>query len=266
MTSTQVALLQLDNYGPWTVTPEPRREMHLQALQSRLFATVAEFVGSRGGYVFPTRYDNMVAVTNGLSSEELSTMQELVADRFPVTMSVSVATDTSPGAALSRATTALQEQGSAQSAERSAVLCEEEKESPAGTPSDVQIAHFDVVSATERYTDRLNAFDSYVAVDRTYRTLRSFLHDRHDALSFFVGGDNVVAVCPGLSEATFEAAIDHVRETVAVELRVGVGSGETARAAGSTAKEALEACRHRGTAVERGGNKAGPTAESVARR
>ncbi|MDL0139842.1 GTP cyclohydrolase IIa, partial [Halobacterium salinarum] len=26
MTNTQVTLVQLDNYGPWTVTPSPRRE------------------------------------------------------------------------------------------------------------------------------------------------------------------------------------------------------------------------------------------------
>lgn len=261
MTTTQVALLQLDNYGPWTVTPEPRREMHLQSVQSQLFGEVAQFVGTRGGYVFPARYDNMIAITNGLSTDELATMQEFVADRYPITMSVSVATDTSSGAALARATAALQDRGSAQSADRTAVLCGETRAPAARSPADVQIAHFDVVSATEKYTDRMSAFDSYVAVDRTYSTLRAYLYEQHDTLSFFVGGDNVIAVCPGLSEAAFEAALDHVHETIAVELRVGSGFGETACDAGLLAKDALEACRHRGT--ERDGNAVETVVESI---
>ncbi|HII51742.1 MAG TPA: GTP cyclohydrolase IIa, partial [Halobacteriales archaeon] len=27
MTNAQLTLIQIDNYGPWTVTPKPRREV-----------------------------------------------------------------------------------------------------------------------------------------------------------------------------------------------------------------------------------------------
>ena len=40
VTNAQLTLIQIDNYGPWTVTPEPRREVDLQTLQSRLYADV----------------------------------------------------------------------------------------------------------------------------------------------------------------------------------------------------------------------------------
>ena len=69
MTTTQVTLVQIDNYGPWTVTPEPRREMDLQTLQSRLFADIAEYLGHRDGYAFFTRFDNMITVTNGIGGD-----------------------------------------------------------------------------------------------------------------------------------------------------------------------------------------------------
>ena len=34
----QMTLIQIDNYGPWTVTPRPRTESDLQILQAELFA------------------------------------------------------------------------------------------------------------------------------------------------------------------------------------------------------------------------------------
>jgi hypothetical protein len=52
VTTTQVTLIQIDNYGPWTVTPEPRREVDLQTLQSRLYADISQLVGNRQGYTF----------------------------------------------------------------------------------------------------------------------------------------------------------------------------------------------------------------------
>ena len=45
-----VGLIQIDNYGPWTVTPEPRREVDLQTLQSRLYADLSQLFGDREGY------------------------------------------------------------------------------------------------------------------------------------------------------------------------------------------------------------------------
>lgn len=264
MTNTEIALLQLDNYGPWTVTPEPRREMHLQSLQSRLYGDLSQFIGTRGGYVFPTGYDNLVAVTNGLSTDDLASMQTMVAERYPVTMSVSVASSDSPGTALAAATAALQDRGSAQSADRSGVLCGETLPPVERSPSDVQIAHFDVVDATARYTDELSAFDTHVTIDTAYSRLRDVLYDRYDTLAFFVGGDNMIAVCSGLADDAFRSVIDDVRASVRVELRVGSGVGETACDAGLLAKDALETCRHHGTTIEQGSRPTGVTAEPTA--
>jgi GTP cyclohydrolase IIa len=76
------------------------------------------------------------------------------------------------------------------------------------------------------------------------------LREAHGALSFFVGGDNVIAVCPDLPETAFSAAVDHVQDDVDIELQVGVGRGASAHEAGFAAKHALEDCRHDGTSVE----------------
>ncbi|PSQ04108.1 GTP cyclohydrolase IIa [Halobacteriales archaeon QS_5_68_33] len=252
MTNTQVTHVQIDNYGPWTVTPEPRREVDLQTLQSRLYADLSQLVGNRGGYVFFTRFDNMVAVTNGLDMADHGLIQESVGNRYPVTMSLGVGTGRTPVAALEAATEGLQDAGSAQDEARREILRGRAVEADFRTGDDVQIAHFDVVDATGKYTDRLNAFDTFVEIEQAYAELMRYMRRTHDSLSFFVGGDNVIAVCPDLDVAAYRDAVEHVGEAVDVDLQVGAGRGETAGEAGMAAKHALERSRTTGDAVQVG--------------
>ncbi len=250
VTNTQVTLIQIDNYGPWTVTPEPRREVDLQTLQSRLYADLSQLFGNRDGYVFFSRFDNMIAVTNGLSTDAHALIQESVGNRYPVTISLGVAVDSAPIDALGRATSRLQAAGSAQDRTRREILDGEILEDAQRTHEDVQIAHFDVNNATDEYTDRLNEFDTFIQIEQGYAELMRYMRMAHDSLSFFVGGDNVIAVCSAIDRPAYEDAIDHVRSTVGVDLKVGVGRDRTAQAAGMAAKHALERCREDGTDVE----------------
>jgi GTP cyclohydrolase IIa len=262
VTNTQLTLVQIDNYGPWTVTPKPRREMDLQTMQSRLFADLANFVGARDGYVFFTRFDNMIAVTNGLTHEDHALLQESIGNRYPVTVSLSIGVDPIPAIALERATERLQEMGSAQDGDRRQGLLGSPLAGVDRTDGDVQIAHFDVNDATGKYTDQLNEFDSFIEIEQGYATLMRYMREEHGALSFFVGGDNIIAACPTLDDADYRGAIGHVEESVGVELKVGVGSGASAHDAGMAAKHALETCRHDGTVVEFGTDGATAGAES----
>ncbi len=250
VTNTQVTLVQIDNYGPWTVTPEPRREVDLQTLQSRLYADLSQLIGNREGYVFFTRFDNMVAVTNGLDSEAHALIQESVGNRYPVTISLSIATDASPANALGTATDQLQNAGSAQDRGRTEILRGDPIAETDRGDEDVQIAHFDVNDATGKYTDQLNEFDSFINIEQGYAELMKYMRKAHDSLSFFVGGDNIIAVCDDLDEAGYLDAIEHVRDSVDVDLKVGVGVDRTAQAAGMAAKHALETCREENTDVE----------------
>ncbi|WP_290818856.1 GTP cyclohydrolase III [Halovivax sp.] len=250
MTNTQVTLVQIDNYGPWTVTPEPRREADLQTLQSRLYADLSQFVGARDGYVFFTRFDNMIAVTNGLDLDDHRLLQESIGNRYPVTLSLGVATGRTPAQALEDATAVVQDAGSAQDEGRREILEGRTIDPVHRTDDDVQIAHFDVVDATGEYTDRLNAFDSFIEIEQGYAALMRYMRRDHDSLSFFVGGDNIIATCPALDRDDYADAIAHVSEQVDVALRVGAGRAATAQAAGMDAKHALERCRADGTLVD----------------
>ncbi|WP_435332646.1 GTP cyclohydrolase III [Haloarchaeobius sp. TZWWS8] len=249
MTNTQVTLIQIDNYGPWTVTPEPRREVDLQTLQSRLYADLSQLVGNRDGYVFFTRFDNMVAVTNGLDMDDHALIQESVGNRYPVTVSFAVATGTNPAQALADATDLLQDAGSAQDKSRREILRGRTIDDEFRRDDDVQIAHFDVIDATGKFTDELNAYDSFIEIEQAYASLMRYMRSAHDSLSFFVGGDNIIATCPDLGDAEYRDALDHVKEETGIDLQVGVGRGAHAHAAGFAAKHALEECRAHGTSI-----------------
>ena len=250
VTNTQVTLIQIDNYGPWTVTPEPRREVDLQTLQSRLYADLSQLIGNREGYVFFTRFDNMVAVTNGIDTDAHALIQESIGNRYPVTVSLSIAVDASPAAALGTATDQLQDAGSAQDGGRTEILRGEPLDGADRTDDDVQIAHFDVNDATGKYTDQLNEFDSFINIEQGYAELMRYMRTEEDSLSFFVGGDNIIAVCDTVDEPGYLGAIEHVSDAVGVDLKVGVGIDRTAQAAGMAAKHALETCREENTDVE----------------
>ncbi|WP_267640818.1 GTP cyclohydrolase IIa [Haloarchaeobius amylolyticus] len=239
----QWTLFQLDDYGPWTTTPQPRREMDLQALQSRVYATVAGAVDAVDGYVFPTRWDNMLAVTNGLDREGHERLQTRVRNRFPVSLSCGVGVAETPADAIADATTALQAAGSAQGERREAL-----RGSFGDDTGDLTVAHFDVVDATGDYTDRYDAYSAHRAIRQGCDALADDMYDRHDALTFFVGGDNAIAVCPP-GTTDFSATIDRVLERTGTRWRVGVGHGATAREAGGAAKHALETGRERAQAV-----------------
>ncbi|AKH98034.1 GTP cyclohydrolase III [Halanaeroarchaeum sulfurireducens] len=250
MSNTQVTLIQIDNYGPWTVTPAPRREVDLQTMQSRLFADLSQHFGMQGGYAFFTRFDNMVAITNGMDLEDHARIQESVRNRYPVTVSFGVGHDERPARALVEATAQLQDEGSAQDEQRTEVLRGQPIEDDERTDSDVQIAHYDVVDATGKYTDELDAFSTFIQIEQGYASLMRHLHDEHGSLAFFVGGDNIIALTSGMDDAAFEETVTYVREDADVELQVGVGHGATAHDAGMAAKHGLETCRERGTHIE----------------
>ncbi len=242
--NVQLTLVQLDNYGPWTVTPSPRRETTLQSLQANLYAEFADFVGYGDGYAFFDRFDNMIGVTNGIDRQAHERFQEQIQNQYPVTVSIGVGAGQTPVDALDTATRQLQTVGSAQDPERTEALVVDDTVS--ASAGNVMIAHFDIVDVTDTYTDAKSAADATIVLRRTALELAEYMQAEHQSIARFVGGDNMIAVCPPLDYCIFEAVRNVVSSRAGVELQVGVGSGSTAHAAGHRAKLALEQCRENG--------------------
>lgn len=239
MKKIQVTLVQIDNYGPWTVTPSPRKESELQILQAELFAELQRQFGSRGGLVFPTRFDNLLAVTNGISMEEHRQIQQRIGEKFPVTVSMSVGHASTPYQAQVQATLCLQRVGSSQSEER--------REALVGTcvtrPDEdwVQLAHMDINHST-LITDSEPIYDTHYLLQRAHLSLIPALL-RRNALVFYMGGDNLISPSNGLDVSELERALLEVKVGLGVELKAGVGAARTAELAARLASEGLHEIR-----------------------
>jgi GTP cyclohydrolase IIa len=239
MRKIQLTLIQIDNYGPWTVTPEPRREADLQSLQAELFAELEKEFGSRGGLIFLTRFDNMVGITNGISPEEHRKIQQRINKKFPVTVSMGIGTAPTPYEAQVEATLALQRAGGSRSAERRGVLVGVGVEKP--DDDWVQIAHMDV-NHSALITDSEPIYETHILLQRTYTALMTSLLKRK-ALVFYTGGDNFMAPSNGLNPQDLADVFSEVKKELGFGLKAGVGAARNAEQAARLASEGLHEIR-----------------------
>jgi GTP cyclohydrolase IIa len=236
----QMTLIQIDNYGPWTVTPTPRAEADLQILQAELYADIQRQFAARGGLVFFTRFDNMLAITNGADMEDHRRIQKSINNRYPITISMGVGVAETPYEAQRNATNALQKFGGAQSEERKEILAIDHLVNP--EESFVQIGHIDINGITDSLTDIIPAYDTSFIVNRVQHFLMKKLIEK-GSLLFFIGGDNFMSPCNGLNPEGLLKIIEEIEEEINIALKAGVGKAPTAEKAANLADLALEEIR-----------------------
>jgi GTP cyclohydrolase IIa len=237
----QMTLIQIDNYGPWTVTPRPRTESDLQILQAELFADVQRLIAAKKGLVFFTRFDNLLAVTNGLDEEDHMRIQRSIRNRYPITISMGVGAAETAHEAQRLATIALQKEGGAQSSGRKEILAINNLiENP--EDSFVQAAHIDINSVTETLTDIESAFDTSFMVNKAQHYLMTKLREK-GALLFFIGGDNFMSPCNGLSEEDITQILKEIDEEIGIGLKAGIGRADNMEDAAYMADIGLEIIR-----------------------
>ncbi len=236
----QMTLIQIDNYGPWTVTPTPRTESDLQILQAELYADLQRLFAAKQGLVFFTRFDNMLAITNDTDVEDHLRIQRSIRNRYPVTVSMGVGAAETPYDAQRNATKALQTYGGAQSEDRSEVLAIDALANK--DESFVQLAHIDINGITESLTDIIPAYDTSFIVNRVQHFLMKKLIEK-GSLLFFIGGDNFMSPCNGLEPQGLLKIIEEIEDEINVALKAGVGKAPTAEKAANLADLALEEIR-----------------------
>ncbi len=236
----KITLVQLDNYGPWTEELGDDREADIQVLQSEIYADIQRMFSMKGGLLFFSRFDNMLAVSNGVSLEDHRMILRSVARRYPITVSMGVGYGETAYEAQRAATRALQSKGSAQSPERKSVLAY--SNNIPVKEGYVQIAHIDVDDFTGNVTDREDAYKAMYLISNLL-TLLMRLSINKGALTFFNGGDNFISVCNGLTEYDFREIFDKLETSTGLKLKAGVGFGRNAVEALSKANWALSKIR-----------------------
>jgi len=237
----QVTLIQIDNYGPWTLDLGPEREAYLQILQSELYVDLQRLFSAKHGLVFYSRFDNMLAITNGVSLDDHKEIQEKICNRYPVTVSFGVGLSATALDAQREATRILQQHGSSQSQERRKILAAQYPEL-IKEPGFVQIAHIDVNDTTSGLTDTVSAYDALLTMLNVQRTLADEFRKRN-GLVFFNGGDNFVAISNGLTKRDYETILETVGELTGLTFKAGVGRAHSATEALKLASTSLDEIR-----------------------
>jgi GTP cyclohydrolase IIa len=199
-----------------------------------------ENFAAKSGLVFFNRFDEMLAVTNGITEEEHLEIQEQAQDEFPISISMGVGVAGTPFEAQAKASKLLQKAGSAQSTNRKSVLACERTLSL--TEAYVQVIHIDVDNITRKMTDQASAFETSLKVMSIYTDLMR-LFKQHGALLFFVGGDNFMGLANGVSVDLISALLQgYMSENL--QLKCGVGIASTGRKAAELATMNLELIRN----------------------
>ncbi|MEM2289766.1 MAG: GTP cyclohydrolase IIa [Candidatus Hadarchaeales archaeon] len=237
MKKLQLTLIQIDNYGPWTVTPAPRREADLQSLQADLYSSLQREFGARGGLVFLMRMDNMLAISNGISMAQHREIMERINSQFPVTVSMGVGKGSTAYEAQLEATLALQREGSSRG--RRSVLTGSQVSPP--EEDFVQLCHLDL-NHSSLLTDTLPIYDTQLLLQRAHLHLMERM-SRWNSLVFYMGGDNFLALCNGLGEGELLAMLADIKRELGLEFKGGVGSGRNGETAARLAAEGLHEIR-----------------------
>ena len=234
----QVTLIQIDNYGPWTNTLGNDREHNLQILQAELYASLQRKFSEKNGLLFFNKFDEMLAITNGVTrSEHLRIQEELVG--FPFTLSMSIGVGRNPYEAHARASRQLQKAGSAQSEVRKRVLVGDQTLTL--DEAYAQIIHVDVDGITT-LIDHEDAFKTSQKLVHSYAELMN-LFGQHNSLLFYLGGDNFMGI---IGEGDEVAVVNelHSFRINGLSLKFGIGRATTARKAAELATMNLEHARH----------------------
>ena len=235
----QVTLIQLDNYGPWTGTLGNDREHVLQILQANLYSSIQRAFADLGGLVFFNRFDEMLAITNGITLEQHENIKQAIEGRIPVTLSMAIGVGHTPFQAQQNASKLLQQMGSAQSSTRRSVMACERTLSLDN--AHVQVMHFDIDEVTRTFTDHASAYETSLHVMNLYAELMKLFEERQ-VLMFFQGGDNFMGIANGLSTQEVKSVIEEYRAQN-VRLKCGIGIAQTARKAAELAAGNLETIR-----------------------
>jgi len=233
-----MTLIRIDNYGPWTLELGNDREYQLQIIQAQLYAHLQRLFAEKGGALFYNRFDEMIAISNGISLEDHLKIQDEICKNYPFTISMGIGLAEKPYDALEMATKALQRHGgSTKDAKKVVGEFDESYE------KNVKIVHIDVNNVTGKIIDRISAYETALMINRLNLKL-SELFLNHKALTFFCGGDNFMVVANGVSEKEVKNILEKAGKDFNLTLKAGIGIAKTARKAIELATKGLDSIRN----------------------
>ncbi len=231
----QLTIIKITEYGPWTLTLGSDREHKLQMLQSSLYNEVQNLFSEKNCLVFSNRFDELFAITNGLSLNDHIEIQKKLAESFDLKLSMTIGYSDSPFEANLKAYEG-----------RKSQIILEKKHNIFGYVDGkadqlVQIMHMDVDGSTSISTKK-SPYEISSLMFRLYSEMSDFFLTKN-CLTFFMGGDNFMIVTSGNGKEYALKFLDFMKEKYGIALNCGIGTSKTAREAAKLATKALDTIR-----------------------
>ena len=231
----QLTIIKITGYGPWTLTLGSDREHKLQMLQSSLYNEIQNLFSEKNCLVFSNRFDELFAITNGLSIKDHIEIQKRLTKLFDLQLSMTIGYGKSPFEANLKADKA-----------RKSKIILEKKYNIFGYVNGkaeqiVQIMHMDVDGSTS-ISAKKSPYEISSLMFKLYSEMSEFFLTKN-YLTFFMGGDNFMIVTSGNGKNYAMQFLKLMKEKHDITLNCGIGTAKTAREAAKLATKSLDTIR-----------------------
>lgn len=243
----QITIIKIEGYGPWTLKLGSDREGQLQIFQANLYSHLQKMFSDRDSIVYFNRFDELIAISNGISLEDHLAIEREIGDVYKdINISMSIGIGETPfeaniAAYHSRKNNELVVNSKFVYADEEVQsLCRNANQLPKDMFT--QILHLDIDNSTKVS----NVQSPYEITSRVMKIFANLieLFVEQKAMTFFVGGDNFMAISNTVTKEKALEIIDKIYETENIKLNCGIGIARTGRKAVQAATEALDTIRN----------------------
>jgi GTP cyclohydrolase IIa len=243
----QITIIKIEGYGPWTLKLGSDREAQLQIFQAKLYSDLQKMFSKRDSIVYFNRFDELIAVTNGLTLEDHLSIEREINDMYKdLNISMSVGTGTTP---LDANIDAYNSRRNHRLLDKSKLIYSNEQiqllyNNPNKLFTDMlaQILHLDIDNST-KVSSTLSPYEITTRIMKMFSNLIE-LFSEQKSMTFFIGGDNFMVISNTVPKEKVSEIIGKIYESENIKLNCGIGVACTARKAVQAATEALDTIRN----------------------
>ena len=209
-------------------------------LQARIYFDIQRLFSEKHCIVYPNRFDEYFAITNGLLISELGNIQRELAKLYPqLGFSMAVGSGDTPSQADRDAFEA--RKNGVQIASSGIYGHDLDGNQLGNHKTDIRILHIDV-SGLSKLNLKMSPYQVTSMIFGIYSRLVDKFMEK-DCLTFYLGGDNFMVVASNILKEEVENILLGITEDTRIPLNCGIGKGKTGREAAMIATKALDKIR-----------------------
>jgi len=243
----QITIIKIEGYGQWTLKLGSDREAQLQIFQAKLYSDLQKMFSKRESIVYFNRFDELIAVTNGLTLEDHLSIEREINEMYKdLNISMSIGTGATP---LDANIDAYNSRRNHRLFDKSKLIYSNDQiqllySNPNKLFADMlaQILHLDIDNST-KVSNTLSPYEITTRIMKMFSHLIELFIEQK-SMTFFLGGDNFMVISNNVTKDKVSLITSKIYESQNIKLNCGIGVARTGRKAVQAATEALDTIRN----------------------